>query len=168
VGSRILAIAVALQGGVAVMDRLNLFDLKQFTVTFGAVTGNSYSVRTESEPDATVRLEGGAASAGAGFAWDGGQIDYQGNRHAFSITGLSIGNVPAGSVSAAGIVKRLRKLSEFAGNYAAAAEAGVTSGRPVTYLKNDRGVLIQLVARDAGQRFDVSVNGVSIRFKRQL
>ncbi|MGO9932205.1 MAG: hypothetical protein ACLPV8_10385 [Steroidobacteraceae bacterium] len=151
------------------MDKLDLFDSKQFALAFCAVTDKASSVGNESEPDATVRLEGGAASPGAAFAWEGGQIDYQGNRHAFSITGLSIANVPTGSVSAAGIVKRLRSLSEFAGSYvAAAAEAGVTAGRPVAYLKNDRGVLIQFVARNAGQRFDVSVNGVRIRFKRQL
>jgi len=147
------------------MDRPDLFDLKQFAVAFGAVSSNSNSVGDESQPDATVWIERGAASAGAGFAWDGGQIDYQGHKHAFSITGLSVANVTAGCLSAAGIVKRLRKLSEFAGNYAAAAEARVTAGHPVTYLRNDRGVLIQLIAREAGLRFSLSVNGVLIKFK---
>lgn len=72
-------------------------------------------------------------------------------------------------MSAAGIVKRLRGLSEFAGHYtAAAAKAGGTDGYPVTYLRNDHGVLIQLVAKEAGLRFSPSVNGVLISFKSQL
>ncbi len=151
------------------MDKLDLFDLRKFTRAFDAVTGNSNSAGNEAPYDATVWLEGGAASAGASFAWDGGQIEYQGGSRAFSISGLSIANVRAGRVSAAGIVKRLRRLSEFAGNYAAAAaEARVTDGYPVAYLRNDRGVLIQLVAKEAGLRFSPSVNGVLIGFKSQL
>ena len=149
------------------MNTLDLFDSKQFAVAFGAVTGNSSSVENEIQPDATVWLEGGSASAGTGFAWEAGQIEFQGNKHAFSITGLSIAKVPAGGVSAGGIVKRLRNFSEFAGNYAA-ADARLTAGRPVTYLRNDRGVLIQLVVREAGLRFRPSVNGVLIRLKSQL
>jgi hypothetical protein len=147
------------------VDKLDLFDLNQFAVAFVAAAGNSRSVRSESQPVATLWLQGGAASAGAEFAWDDGQIDYQGHYHAFSINGLSVVNVSAGSASAAGIVKRLRKLSEFAGNYAVVAESRVTAPHQVTYLRNDRGVLIQLVAREAGLRFRLSVNGVLIRFK---
>ena len=150
------------------MDKLDLFDLEQFGVAFGAVSSNSNFVGNEFQRDATVWLERGAATAGAEFAWDGGQIDYQGRNHAFRITGLSVANVSEGSASAAGIVKRLRKLPEFAGYYVAAAEGAVTVGHPVTFLRNNRGVLIQLVASEAGLRFRVSANGVLIRFKSQL
>ncbi len=41
------------------MDKLDLFDLKQFSVAFGAVTGNSNSAGNEPLYDATVWLEGG-------------------------------------------------------------------------------------------------------------
>jgi hypothetical protein len=151
------------------MDELFLlFNPKHFADAFGAAMCDARGVVQESQPDATVWIEGGAACAGAGFAWDHGQIDYRGNRHGFGISGLSIANLPAVSISATGIVRRLRTLSDFFGNYlAAAAEGGFTAGGFATYLRNDRGVLIQLVAPDAGQRFNVSVNGVKIRFKSQ-
>lgn len=41
------------------MDKLDLFDLKQFSVAFGAVTRNSNSAGNEPLYDATVWLEGG-------------------------------------------------------------------------------------------------------------
>ncbi|MGO9932914.1 MAG: hypothetical protein ACLPV8_14035 [Steroidobacteraceae bacterium] len=149
------------------MDKLDLlFNPKQFADAFGAVMSDSNLVAMESQPDATVWLEGGAGSAGAGFAWDHGKIDYRGNRRGFSISGLSIADVPAVNTSATGIVRRLNSLSDFVGNYlAAAAQGRLTAGSSATYLRNDRGVLIQLIAQDAGQRFGVSISGVRIRFK---
>src|SRR5208282_4227688 len=151
------------------MDKLALlFNPRQFADAFGAVMHDSRLVAKECQPDATVWLEGGAApaGAGAGFACDRGQIDYRGNRRSFSISGLSIADLPTVSIFATGIVRRLRSLSDFVGNYwAEAAEGGFTAGEFATSLRNDRGVLIQLVATDAGQRFNVSVNGVRIRYK---
>jgi hypothetical protein len=149
------------------MDKLNLlFNPKQFAEAFGAAMRDSTFAAMQSQPDATVWLDGGAASAAAGFALDHGKIDYRGNCHSFSISGLSIGDVPAVNTSATGIVKRLKTLSDFVGNYfAAAAEGRMTTGSPATCLRNDRGVQIQLVAKAAGLRFHVSSNGVRIRFK---
>jgi hypothetical protein len=147
------------------MDKLNLlFNPKQFADAFGAAMPDTRVV--ESQPDATLWVEGGAASAVAGFALDHGKMDYRGNRHSFSISGLSIGDVPAVNTSATGIVKRLKTLSDFVGNYfAAVAEGRMTTGSSATCLRNDRGVQIQLVAETAGQRFQVSSNGVRIRFE---
>jgi hypothetical protein len=149
------------------MDKLDLlFNPKQFADAFGAALRDSGSVAMKSDPDATVWLEGGAASARAKLTWDHGQIEYQGNRHSFSISGLSITHSPAVNVFATGIVRRLKTLSDFVGNYlAAAAEGRLTAGSSSTFLRNDRGVLIQLVATDAGQRFNVSADGVRIRFE---
>jgi hypothetical protein len=143
-----------------------LFNPKQFADAFGAALRDSRFALMESDPDATVWLEARAASARAELTWDHGRLDYQGNRHSFSISGLSITHVTAVNVFATGIVRRLKTLSDFVGNYsAAAAEGRLTAGSSCTFLRNDRGVLIQLVVTDAGQRFNVSVEGVRIRLK---
>ena len=146
------------------MDKLNLlFNSKQFADAFGAAMRDSNFV---SQPDATVWLEGGAASAGQGFSWDHGKIDYRGSSHGFSISGLSIADLPPVNTSATGIVKRLNALADFVGNYfAAAAEGRMTAGSSANCLRNDRGVQIQLIANDAGLRFRASINGVRISFK---
>jgi hypothetical protein len=150
------------------MDKLGLlFDAKQFAVAFGAATVDLSSAATEARPDATVWLEGGAAVAGAGFAWGHGQLNYKRDHHGFSISGLSIADVHAASISATGIVMRLRKLSDFSGTYSGlGAEATAADGGAATYLKNERGVVIKLVARDAGLRFSLSVDGVRVRLRR--
>jgi hypothetical protein len=147
------------------MDKLGLlFDPKEFAVAFGAATGDLRSAATEARPDATVWLEGGAAVAGAGFAWGHGQIHYKRNHHGFSISGLSIADVHAASISATGMVMRLRQLSDFSGDYSGlGAEATATGDGSATYLKNERGVVIKLVAADAGLRFKVSVKGVRVK-----
>jgi hypothetical protein len=150
------------------MEKLDLlFNPKQFADAFSTALRDSRLEAMASDPDATVWLEGEGASARAELTWDHGQIDYQGNRHSFSISGLSIAHLPAVNVFATGIVRRLRTLSDFVGNYlTAAAEGRLTAGSSSIFLRNDRDVLIQLVATDAGQRFNVSVEGVRIRFKR--
>jgi hypothetical protein len=147
------------------MDKLGLlFDAKQFAAAFGAATGDSSSAATEAQSDASVWVEGGASVAGAGFAWGHGQINYKRNQHRFSILGLCTGDVHAASISATGSVVCLRKLSDFSGNYSElGAEARAAGGGSATYLKNERGVVIKLVATDAGLRFKVSVNGVRVK-----
>jgi hypothetical protein len=151
------------------MDRLDLmFDARQFAVAFGVATGDLNSAATEARPDATLWLEGGAAVAGAGFAWGDGQINYKRNHHGFSISGLSIADVHAGSISATGIVIRLGKLSDFSGNYSRSGAEAAATGGSATYLKNERGVVIKLIAADAGLRFKVSVNGVRVKLLGRL
>jgi hypothetical protein len=149
------------------MDKLDLlFNPKKFADAFGASLRDSRFVAMESDPDATVWFEGGAASTRAELQLDHGQIDYRGNCHSFSISGLSVAHIPPVNIFATGIVRRLKTLSDFVGDYLAAATEGrSTAGSKATLLRNDRGMLIQLVATDARQRFNISVNGVRIRFK---
>jgi hypothetical protein len=151
------------------MNKLDLlFNPKLFADAFGAAMRDSKPRAMESDPAASVWLEGGTASACAEWEWGHGQIDYRGSRHSFSISGLSIAPVPAAIITATGIVRHLRTLSDFVGHYFKAAAVGrSTAPSSAAYLKNDRGVLIQLVAADAGQRFNVSAEGVSIRLRSQ-
>jgi hypothetical protein len=149
------------------MDKLDLlFNPKQFADVFDASLRDSRLVSMECDPDATVWFAGGTASARAELALDHGQIDYRGKRHTLGISGLSIAHVRPLNTSATGIVRRLKTLSDFAGNYVAAAGEGrSTAGSTAAFLRNDRGVLLQLLATDARQRFSVSVNGARVRFK---
>ncbi|MGO9849351.1 MAG: hypothetical protein ACLPKT_22920 [Methylocella sp.] len=134
--------------------------LVEFGAAFRAVTSDS-GIEV-SRPEVSIWLEVGVTPAGAGFVWGRGEINYQGKNHAFRLSGLSIAKVCAASICAAGSVMYLRKLSDFSGNYLTSPDSGLA-----TYLKNERGVVIQLRATDAGQRINVPVNAVRVRLKRQ-
>ena len=147
------------------MDKLSLmFDAKQFTAAFGAAGDNSSAAR--SDPEVMMWLEGGVGSAGAGFAWGHGQMNFQGRDRLFRVSSLSIADVGAAGIYATGRVMRLRKISDFSGNYRASSAGGTIAGDGLaTYLQNERGVVIQLVAMDVATAANRSVNGVRLRLK---
>jgi hypothetical protein len=151
------------------MDKLNrLLAARplEFARAFGTAPRDSRL--EQSQHAATLWLEGGIAPAGAGFVWGHGQLAYKGNDHAFRLSGLSIAELAAASISALGRVSHLRNLLDFSGNYSAFVTGAEPCGIvPGISLKNERGVIINLTATDAGQPFNLPVNGVRVRLKRQ-
>jgi hypothetical protein len=147
------------------MDKLSfMFDTKQFAAQFHAVREDSGIAR--SEPDVMMWLKGGVGSAGAGFAWGHGQMNFQGREHLFRVSSLSIADVAPAGIHATGRVLRLSKLADFSGYYrASGAEATTAGGGFATYLQNERGVMIELVAMDAATAADRSVDGLRLRLK---
>ncbi len=152
------------------MDKLNQLlvgrPLLEFGAAFGAITRESDI--EAARPEASFWLEGGITPAGSGFVWGHGELRYQGNDHAFRLSGLSIENVAAAGISAGGSVMHLKNLSDFGGHYRATRAGSIgADGGPATYLKNERGVVIKLTATDAAQRINWPVNGMRVRLKRQ-
>jgi Envelope integrity protein A len=141
--------ACALISGAAVADNS--------TQTSTAITG---------APDATIELSGGAVAAGIGYQWGHGDVVYQGQKHRFGLSGLSIVDVGASSYTASGVVYNLHNLADLSGHYAAAG-AGLTvaGGGEADYLKNEKGVVIKLLAASKGLRFNLSASGVTIDLK---
>ena len=147
------------------MNKLSfMFDAKHFAAAFGDARDDSGAAR--SEPDVMMWLEGGVGSAGAGFAWGHGQVSFQGRDHPFRVSSLSIADAGGSGIYATGRVMRLRKISDFSGNYRAPS-AGTTmaGGGVATYLQNERGAVLELVAMDAATAANRSVNGVRVRLK---
>jgi hypothetical protein len=147
------------------MNKLScMFDAKHFAAAFGAATDGSSAAR--SEPDVMMWLEGGVGSAGAGFSWGHGQMSFQGRDHLFRVSSLSIADAGAAGIYATGRVMRLRRISDFNGNYRASSAGATIAGASLaTYLQNERGVVIELVAMDAATAANRSVNGVRVRLK---
>jgi len=132
--------------------------------TLGAATPHASSSIKEI-PSAILWLEDTSTRARVTAGGDG-EIIYQGAKHTFSISGLVTADPPMPRVAVTGIVKRVRTLLDFEGHYSAQTlEDRLSAVDSFAYLKNERGVLIQLVAKHAGLRFGVSANGVQIRFK---
>jgi hypothetical protein len=145
----VTAMACALLSGVALADS----------------SGQSGAV-ISGAPDATVELSGGAVAAGIGFEWGHGDIVYQGQKHRFSLSGLSIVDVGAANITGSGVVYNLHNLQDLNGNFVAAT-AGLTvaGGGEADYLRNEKGVVIKLLATSKGLRFNLSGNGMKIKLQ---
>ena len=151
------------------MDKLNRLLVAtppEFEAAFDAVRDGS---RAEAgQTTAALWLQGGITPAGAGFVWGHGEISYRGSNHAFRLSGLSIADIGAASICADGSVMHLRRLSDFSGSYSASIAGPAMAGSDsVTYLKNERGVVIKLTATDAAWRINLLVKGLRVRLKHR-
>ncbi len=123
--------------------------------------------RAEDTPDATLKLHGGSVALGIGYSWGGGTLTYKGKTYEVEVKGLSVGDVGATDIEASGNVYHLAKLSDFDGNYTAAG-AGVTvaGGASATAMRNQNGVVINLVATTTGLKFTLAAAGVDLKLKK--
>ena len=121
----------------------------------------------DKKPNATLRLSGGSIAAGVGVAWSSGTLAYKGKRYPVEVTGLTVGDVGITKIEASGDVYGLRKLSDFDGNYTAAAVgATVAGGAGAAVMKNQNGVTVELVSTTQGVKITVGGAGVSMKIRR--
>ena len=137
---------------------------------FTAVLPPAFADDAASPPESTavgsVEMSGGAVAAGIGYTWGNGSLTFGGEKHQFTIDGLSIVDVGASSISASGDVYNLNNLADFDGNYVAfTAGATVAGGADAVYLQNQHGVVIKLSGTEIGLRFSLSASGVNIALK---
>lgn len=136
-------------------------------VTLGIMLLLAQAVHTAEKPDATVRMTGKAVSAGVGMSWGNGVLTYQGKEYPFSISGLSAGNVGVSSAEVSGEVFNLKNLNDFNGNYTSAgAGAAVAGGAGAATMKNQNGVVMNLVATTQGLSFKFGVDGMKVQLKK--
>jgi len=133
-------------------------------LNLSAIAANSASaMATESKPDATLRMTGGSIAAGLGYVWGHGVLQYQGKAYPFRISGISVLDVGGARLAAIGAVYHLKNLRDLNGRYVAASEGlAVISGSSGLYLKNDRGVVVKLLAADKGIRFNLGADGMQL------
>ena len=121
----------------------------------------------EEKPDATVKMTGKALSAGVGYSWGSGTLTYQGKEYPFSISGLSAGNIGAGSAELSGQVFNLKNLEDFNGNYTSVgAGATVAGGGGGMAMKNQNGVTMNVAGTTRGLTFKLGVDGMKVQLKK--
>jgi hypothetical protein len=119
-------------------------------------------------PDAKVKMSAKAVSAGVGYSWGSGVLTFQGKDYPFSISGLSAGNVGAASATVSGEVFNLKNLDDFNGNYTGAgAGATVAGGGGGMTMKNQNGVVMNLVATTKGLSLKAGVDGMKVELKKK-
>ena len=94
-----------------------------------APTPPAASVADQGPTTGTVTFTGGAVALGIGFQWGSGTLIYRGAQYPFRVTGLSGVDVGVTRMSASGIVRNLRNLADFSGNYIAVSAGATLAGR---------------------------------------
>jgi hypothetical protein len=115
------------------------------------------------KPDATVELTEGSVAAGIGFTWGKGTLTYQGKKYPVKVEGLSVGEVGLSRATARGQVYDLKKLADFSGNYTAGG-VGATAGGGggATVMRNQNGVVIEMVSTTQGASLKIAASGLRL------
>ena len=116
-------------------------------------------------PAATVRIQEWTAAYYGSAAAGKGTLNYNGQRHHFTISGLGAGGIGGQKVTATGKVYNLNNLRDFAGTYRGIS-GGLTliEGKMHAKLTNGNGVVMYLAGETEGlassmgvQAFEVSL-----------
>lgn len=114
----------------------------------------------------TVSINLTSVAAGIGASWGSGILRFQGMTYPFSVSGISVGDVGMSTISAVGNVYNLRRPSDLAGNYAAAAAAlAVAGGVGGVGMQNQQGVIINLYTVQQGVQLTIGPQGFNIEMR---
>jgi hypothetical protein len=118
-------------------------------------------------PDGTVKMTGKSVAAGVGFSWGSGVLTYQGKEYPFTISGLSAGDIGFNVAELSGEVFNLKNLADFNGNYSGFG-AGITvaGGGSGATMKNQNGVVMNVVATTQGLTFKLGVDGMKVELSK--
>jgi hypothetical protein len=117
-------------------------------------------------PVGKVAIASKSVALGVGVSWGDGTLTYQGKEYPFSVNGLSVADLGVSKVTATGDVFHLKSVSDFSGNYVAAqAGAVVGGGGGAIALRNQKGVVMQLVGTGTGVQLTLAAKGVDVKLK---
>src|SRR5437870_8127794 len=102
-------------------------------------------------PAATVRIQEWSAAYYGSAAAGKGTLNYNGQRHRFTISGVGVGGAGGQKISATGKVYNLNNLSSFSGTYHGVSR-GLTliEGKMHAKLTNGNGVVMYLAGETEG------------------
>jgi hypothetical protein len=118
------------------------------------------------KPDATISFKTGSVAVGVGFSWGSGTLSYKGKQYELKVEGMSVGNVGITKATATGKVYHLTKLEDINGNYVGVgAGATLGGGAGAVTMKNQNGVVIEVVGTTKGMNIALGTGGVDISLK---
>ena len=119
------------------------------------------------KPSATLEMHEGQVALGIGWSWGKGTLSFKGKKYEFKVDGLSVIDVGITKATSKGKVYNLKNLADFDGIYTAmAAEGTVAGGAGVTKMKNQNGVVIELVSTTQGANLKLAAEGVKFAIKK--
>ncbi len=133
----------------------------------GCVLAESAWICSAEQADGTVKMTGKSIAAGVGFSWGTGVLTYKGKEYPFSVSGLSAGDIGFASAELAGDVLNLKKLEDFNGTYTSfGAGLTIAGGGGGATMRNQNGVVMNVVATTQGLTFKLGVDGVKVELKK--
>jgi len=134
----------------------------------GGSSGGATDTVKNQTPSGTVEMsQVQAAFIGSGATGDG-TLRFRGRTYPFSVSGLGVGGIGVSTVEATGQVYDLAKADDFEGAYVQGRYGfalGEESGGAL-WLKNDKGVVMQLKTKRTGLMLSLGGDAVVITLKR--
>jgi hypothetical protein len=114
----------------------------------------------------TINLEATSVAAGLGVSWGKGWLAFQGKNYPIKVEGLNIAAVGISRVNAIGDVYNLTKPGDLEGTYmAGGAGIALAGGVKGLLARNQKGVVIDLVASQTGVSLNLGGEGFTIKMK---
>ena len=121
-------------------------------------------------PDGTVKITSRMLAPGIGLSWGEGVLSFKGRDYPFTFKATGLFRDVAPEMTAAelsGRVLELKNLEDFSGNYqrieSATAGDGTATG---VAMKNQKGVIVNLVSAVEGRKFVLAREGMDIELKK--
>jgi len=122
-------------------------------------------------PDGTVKLTSRMNAPGIGLSWGEGVLMYKGRDYPFTFKASGLFRDVDTKIAAAelsGRVFELKRLEDFSGNYQKVASEDSANGADTrATLKNQKGVVVNLVSAVEGRKFALAREGMDIELKKQ-
>lgn len=122
------------------------------------------------EPDGIVKITRRSVSEAVGLSWGDGVLSFKGKDYAFTFQASGLLREIDPSISVAelsGQVFNLKQLQDFNGNYKIVKAAGsVSGGGGFAEMKNQNGVIVNMVSITGGHKFTLGAAGMTIELKK--
>jgi hypothetical protein len=121
--------------------------------------------------DGTVKITSRMVAPGIGLSWGEGVLSFKGRDYPFTFKASGLFRDVDTKIAAAelsGRVFELKRLEDFSGNYqrveSETAAGGTAAGAA---MKNQKGVIVNLVSTVEGRKFTLAREGMDIELKKQ-
>jgi hypothetical protein len=118
------------------------------------------------EPSGTISIKLTSASAILGASWGHGVLTYGGRTYSFEVKGLKVLAVGITKASVDGEVYKLTQVTDLAGTYKDASQAGLTffkKGEKDIVVQNEKGVVINVKGTATGMNLGLVEGGLTIK-----
>jgi hypothetical protein len=116
-----------------------------------------------------VKITSRMVAPGIGLSWGEGVLSFKGRDYPFTFKATGLFRDVDAKIAAAelsGRVFELKSLEDFSGNYQRVEPETVAGGTAGAAMKNQKGVVVNLVSTVEGRKFVLAREGMDIELKK--